>query len=355
MAVTLKDIAKKAGVSYSTVSRAVNKETQMLVNPRTREHVLRAVEKYGYAPHRYTRNLKVRIKKNYMFGFIADVFPHHMMGEFARRVLFGAQEAAENLHVDLEIFPLLNRKAGEISRQVLLGHVLDGLLIFGSEGRGTFSDRLAELNIPVVTVNGYEPGQEEKNYVYGDGRKASREAVEHLISQGYMKIAMVIGSAITHDTEQRLLGYEDALRAHGLSISPNLVFQGGLSKKSGYEVGREIWARLGSLPRAIFCTNDDVAIGILKFCHAQGVCVPGEVAIVCFDDGDQASYAVPSLTAIRQPAIELGRRAVYLLNNLLEKKCAAPQRIEVPTELIIRDSSVLGPRVVEPIVKALRA
>ncbi|MBI4430765.1 MAG: LacI family DNA-binding transcriptional regulator [Candidatus Omnitrophica bacterium] len=340
MAVTLKDIAKSAGVSYSTVSRVVNRETANLVNSRTRERVLRAVEKYGYVPNRYARSLKVNIRQTRIIGFTSAWFPHIFMGEFVGKIMTGAFDECEKRRYDIELFPVIRGETGEISRQLLFGRMLDGILVFGYEGGGDFFERLMSLDIPHAIVNCYEPSQKKRNFVYCDGRKAASTAVTHLMDQGYREVAIIVGSAVTHDAKQRLLGYEDALKAHGLDINPDMIFQGSFVKSSGYEIGEQILKSRRHLPRAVFCSNDDIAIGLLRLCHDRGIRCPEEVALVGFDDTDQAAYTFPPLTTIQQPAVELGQRAVQLLDDLIEKRVSSPVHLEVPTKLIVRSSSI---------------
>ena len=343
MAVTLKDIAKRTGVSYSTVSRAVNQETANLVNPRTREKVLKAVEKYGYIPNRYARSLKVNIKQTRIIGFTSAWFPHIFMGEFVGKIMTGAFEECEKRRYDIELFPVIHGDAGEISKQLLFGRILDGILVFGYEGGGDFFDRLISLDIPHVIVNCYDPAAKQKNFVYCDSRKAARTAVEHLIEQEYREIAIIVGSAVTHDATQRLLGYEDALKAHSIGVNPDLIYQGSFVKSSGYEIGQQILRSKRRLPRAVFCSNDDIAIGLLHFCQERGIRCPEDVALVGLDDAEHASYTVPSLTTVEQPGVQLGQRAVHLLDDLIEKRVSAPVHVEVPTRLVIRNSSVTKP------------
>jgi DNA-binding LacI/PurR family transcriptional regulator len=341
MAVTLKDIAEKTGVSYSTVSRAVNQETAHLVNPHTLECVLKAVEKYGYLPNRYARSLKVNIKQTRIIGFVSAGFPHIFMGEFVGKIMTGVIDECEKRRYDIEFFPVIRGDAGEISKQLLFGRILDGILLFGYEGGGDFFDQLIDLDIPHAIVNGYDPSAKNRNFVFCDGRNAARTAVQHLIDQGYREIAIIMGSAAMHDAQQRLLGYEDALKANSIEVNPDLIYQGSFVKSSGYEIGQAILNARGYLPRAIFCSNDDMAIGLLKFCHEQGIRCPEDVAIVGFDDTEQSAYTVPALSTVEQPAIELGQRAVQLLDDLIEKRRVAPVCIEVPTKLAIRSSSSL--------------
>jgi len=177
MAVTLKDIAKRTGVSYSTVSRAVNQETADLVNLRTREKILRAVEKYGYIPNRYSRSLKVNVKQTRIIGFASALFPHIFMGEFLGKIMSGAFEECEKRRYDIELFPVIHGDAGEISKQLLFGQILDGILIFGYETAADFFDRLIDLNTPHVIVNSYDPSAKQKNFVYCDSSKSDRMAM----------------------------------------------------------------------------------------------------------------------------------------------------------------------------------
>lgn len=337
MPVTLKDIAEKINVSYSTVSRAVNPETAKLVNPRTRKRVLEAVKKYGYVANRSAAILRRNIKQAPIIGFTSDQFPHFLCGEYPVKVFNGVIEEAEKLGCDVELFPVLQGNSNELSNQLKLRRGLDGVVIYGHESRPEFARALAELQISRVAIGNCQNQMTYPAFVFCDGRKGAQTAVEHLIKLGRKRIAIILGSTGSIDARWRFEGYRAALTKHQMPVIDELIFQGGFNRLSGYEQGLKMLEHM-PFPDAVFCSNDDMAIGLLKALHEKGMRCPDDVAVIGFDNIEQAEYTIPSLTTLAQPANQLGRSAVSLLLKLIQNPDAEIQPIEIPTELIVRQS-----------------
>ncbi len=351
MPTTLKDIANKINVSYSTVSRAVNPETAALVNPKTRKRVLEAVKKYGYATNRSAAMLRRQITQAPIIGFTSDQFPHFLCGEYPVKVFSGIITEAEKQGCDIELFPVLQGNSNELSRQLQLKRSLDGVVIYGHESRPEFAKALAELQIPTVAIGNCQ-GQTAtyRFYVYCDGRAGAEKAIEHLLGLGRRRIAIILGSVGSIDAQLRFEGYRSVLTRHGIPVMKELIFQGGFNRVSGFEQGQKI-LQSRPLPDAVFCSNDDMAIGLLRAMDKVGVQCPQDIAVVGFDDIEQAEYTVPPLTTIIQPAQQLGQNAVALLLKHIQNPDLDLKPIEIPTQLIVRQSC--GARVQAPAYSAV--
>ncbi len=350
MPTTLKDIANKINVSYSTVSRAVNPETAALVNPKTRKRVLEAVKKYGYVTNRSAAMLRRQITQAPIIGFTSDQFPHFLCGEYPVKVFSGIIAEAEKQGCDIELFPVLQGNSNELSRQLQLRRNLDGVVIYGHESRPEFAQALAGLQIPTVAIGNCQGANATyRYYVYCDGRTGAQKAVEHLIQLGKRRIAIILGSAGSIDAQLRFEGYCAALKTQGIPVLKELIFQGGFNRVSGFEQGQKI-LESKLLPDAVFCSNDDMAIGLLRAMDKVGVRCPQDIAIIGFDDIEQAEYTVPPLTTIVQPADKLGQNAVALLLKLIQNPGLDLKPLEIPTQLIVRQSC--GARIQAPAYSA---
>ncbi|MBI4431459.1 MAG: LacI family DNA-binding transcriptional regulator [Candidatus Omnitrophica bacterium] len=337
MPTTLKDIAKKINVSYSTVSRAINPDTARLVNPRTRKRVLEAVKKYGYVTNHSAAMLRRQIAQAPIIGFTSDQFPHFLCGEYPVKVFSGVIAEAEKQGCDIELFPVLQGNSIELSRQLQLKRNLDGVVIYGHESRPEFAKALAELQIPTVAIGNCQGQSSYHFYVYCDGRIGAQAAVEHLLRLGRRRIAIILGSVGSIDAELRFEGYRLALKKSGIPVEKELVFQGGFNRASGFEQGQKILSSK-PYPDAIFCSNDDMAIGLLRAMDESGIRCPEDIAVVGFDDIEQAQYTIPPLTTITQSADRLGQSAVALLLQHIRNPEQELNPIEIPTHLIVRQS-----------------
>lgn len=341
MAVTLKDIAGKVGVSYSTVSRAVNQETAGLVNERTRERVLRAAAKYGYIPHRHTRTLKLSIKQTRVVGFAYSWPKDSAQGEFVDRVLNGVYEGCEMNHCDVEVFPVRNGHAGEVSRQIFSSRLLDGILIFDDGENPRFFDQLfSSEDIPRILIRRSEPSRLEQNCVYVSSRKAGQRAATHLIAQGRRRIVVIAGPSEWYETKPFTQGVQDALSSHGRRADAKYVFRIPSIKEDGRETGTEALYLGASVSDAVICSHDRIALRLIRLCQERGIRVPEDIAIVGSGDTEHAGFSTPMLTSVRYPADEIGRIAAWMFYDRVSKKQSMPVQVEVPVELAIRDSSL---------------
>jgi LacI family transcriptional regulator len=334
MALTLEEIAKRAGVSRSTVSRVVNNHPS--VSDQVRERVWSVIEETGYQPHAAARSLVTRRTRT-----IGAIIPHAVMtlfiDPFFPLLLSGITETC-NDHGYYLMLSLFNGPATEeelYRRQVHSGH-LDGVIVASTRIDDPLIPTLLDDNVPCILVGRHPDSR--AGYVDFDNVAASRMAVEHLIRVGHRRIATVTGPLSMASGQDRLAGYCQALEAHRIPVEEALIVEGDYTEGGGAMGMQRL---LSASPTAVFAASDTMALGALKALREANLRVPQDVALVGFDDIPVAAALEPALTTVRQPIERLGSMAAELLLNLLENPpdAQAPaHRIVLPAKLIVRDS-----------------
>lgn len=301
--VTIRDVAAEAGVSITTVSRALNESGR--VGPATRDRVLSAARRLGYEPNDLARSLHGKAT-----GTIAVLVPD-ITNPFFPELVKGVQEVATehgrllllcqtSEDTDVAVQELLHLRRKRVDGVVLVG---------GLAGSDELTTALAGL--PVVTVD-RDTTVDDARVVRSDHRHGGLLATEHLIELGHERIAHIRGPAHLSVAQDRHDGYRKALEEAGLTYDDSLVVEGDFLEESGYDGLRALRRRRRPFT-AVFCGNDLMAIGALRALEDVGLAVPDEVSVVGFDDIHLASYLRPGLTTVHQPIQELGRRAAAML------------------------------------------
>ncbi|TCJ15621.1 LacI family transcriptional regulator [Rubrobacter taiwanensis] len=330
----IRDVAQRAGVSISTVSRVLN-DTGYPVKPETRQRVLEAVEELGFRPNDLARGL--HLKRTRTVGLVIPDITNPYYPELALGV--EATASGEGYSV---IFCNTNRRAEKLEHyvDVLLQKRADGIIIAGG---GTdfspVSQVLSDFDIEAAVI-----GRHNLPFpsVQIDNVGAAYEATSHLVELGHERIAFISGPLSLTSVQDRLNGYREALRRRGIERDDRLVREGDFQPESGYSAARSLLQ--GSVrPTAIFAANDRMAIGAMAAAFDLGMEVPEEVSIVGFDDITMASYVRPALTTVSLPGYEMGASAMRLILKLISgKEC--PRVTWLPAELVVRDSSGPPPR-----------
>lgn len=330
-AARIKDVAKLAEVSTATVSRALATPERVSVETRTR--VLEAIAKIGYVPNTAARTL--RSQKTHMVLVVLPDLANTFFSKILRGIEETLFEAGYGMIIgDLDGSPEKETHfaaftaAGRVDGAILLnGH------LFGQsrDGKGP----AARLGIPLVALCEAIPGAHIPQ-IEIDNRDAASRMTRHLASLGHRRIAYVSGPAGNVLETERFQGYRDGLRASGLSFDPALVLTGDFTLESGVRAGQDLVAR-AERPTAVFCTSDEMAIGLMRTLSSAGVRVPDDISVAGFDDIEFAAAVQPALTTIYQPRRELGQRAAAVLIDLLQGR-STQMRIRLKSELVIRDS-----------------
>ena len=330
----LEDIAKKAGVSRSTVSRVINNDRY--VSSDTRERVMRVIEQENFQPNPAARALVTR--RTEIIGVVIPNTENIFFTDnsYFPMLLAGLGEATRlrDYAMLLWLGELTNKDEHWI-RKISTSRQADGLVIASLTHDHPLFPRLLEMNAPFVMIDRPLQYEDRISYVTIDNIHSAETAVEHLALHGRRRIAHITGHVEISDGRDRLIGYQNALVKAGLPVDPNLIYYGKFTRTAGYHGMKYL---LQHKPDAVFAGGDTIAVGALQAITESGLRVPDDIAIIGFDDIDVARQSTPSLTTMRQPVQQKGAIAAQLLMDLIEGKLESPQHILLPTELVIRGS-----------------
>lgn len=326
-AVTIHDIAREAGVSPSTVSRVLNGNVPV-AEPK-RSAVLAVIERRSFRPNAVARGLARGTT-----GAVG-VLTQALSSQFYGEILFGVEQglrgspyhpviASGNWHSDEELAAV----------DLLITRRVEALVILG----GFLSDeRLQQLasDLPLVVVGRGAAGL-DTYCLRVDDEHGAYQATRYLIELGHRRIVHVTGALSHEDAHDRCRGYERALVEAGLPADPQLIVEGAYTEQSGLLATQALLSR-GTQFTAIFAANDQMAYGVRLALYRRGLRVPDDVSLVGFDNLNGSAYAIPPLTTMRQPTMDMGRAAAQALLRLLDGQ--APALPTLATELIIRESA----------------
>jgi LacI family transcriptional regulator len=327
--VTIVDVADEAGVSYTTVSRVINNKGN--VRPETRERVLMAMTRLGYVVDQRARSLAGG--RSQVIGLLVPDAGTSYIGEVIR----GIDAELVTAQYDLILYTTHHRKTKESAYVVTLTRGLaDGLLLVLPRNPKACMETLRQHHFPHVLIDHRGSG-DAVPAVAAANWQGAYSATEHLIELGHQRIGFVTGDMDQICAQDRLAGYETALADHGITLDPELVYEGDFFQHSGY-AGANALLELNSPPTAIFASNDVSAFGVMEAVREHGLRIPDDISIVGFDDIPQAAHVHPPLTTVRQPLEEMGRTATRMLLEHIKDSHCPLKRVELPTELVLRQS-----------------
>jgi LacI family transcriptional regulator len=330
---TLVDIAKKAGVSRSTVSRVVNADPN--VSDVVRERVLGVIQDTGYHPNAAARTLASQhswtigllLPNSVSFFFTDPFYPHLTKGIAQACNRYGYTLAlflVDTKEDEEKIFPRVSRKG-----------LLDGVIVqAGNHGDQKIIGNLVDANMPLV-VAGRPFRSDNVSYIDIDNVGGAYKAVNHLIKLGYKRIGTISGPTNGTVGIDRMEGYLKAINESGMSLDESLIVEGDFTEAGGHLAMQNL---LSSKPDAIFAASDIMAIGAMRAAQEAKLNIPGDIAFVGFDDLPVASLTNIQLTTMRQPVNLFGTKAVEMLIDLIETSICPPRHVILDTELVVRQS-----------------
>lgn len=328
--VTIKDVAAYVGVSTATVSRVLGGKGG--VRPELEQRVRRAVEELQYRPNQAARRLRSRKAK------IIGVLVSDIRIPFFASIVVGIDRILQ----EAGFLPLLGNTFDSLrSEQAHISTFLsEGVsgVIFAAADSGDVSNygRLQDAQIPLVAID-RTPGNLQVDTVQVANAQAANQAVSHLIHEGHRRIALIAGPHQISTAVERQVGYEMALEAAGLPVDENLIRVGDYTLEGGYRAMRLLLEN-ENLPTAVFITNNVMTLGALQFLNERGFDIPGDLAVIGYDDMPWAASLRPPLTVVAQPDYEIGVLAARLMLDRLREPESSVKHITLEARLIVRAS-----------------
>ncbi len=326
MKLTISDIARKAGVSKTTVSRVLNNRPD--VDDDTRKKILKIIEDLNYIPSHTAKCLSTG-KRN-LIGLIVPSLSSYFSLEIIRGVAKGISDSRYEL-------VLYTTGMSEYNEQIYLraikGDLVDGIIIvLPRDHKENYLHSAHEIPIIAVDYSGIEI---QYPRITATNVKGAYEGTKYLISLGHNRIGFITGLMDLGCSQERLQGFTQAMNEADLDIDESLIGNGDFTRLSGELIAKE-WLSRTIKPTAIFCSNDEMALGVLDVAEERQMKIPSELSLMGFDDINEARLRKPSLTTIKQPLFEMGNRAALGLIDLMTGNTINSQTLE--TELIIRES-----------------
>lgn len=331
--VLLKDVAKRAKVDISTVSRALSNSP--LLKEETKREILALAEELGYYPDALARGLASKRTRN-----IGLVLPDMtaLQGPFYTEVLRGIEQKADENNYSLLLTTIKDRESSKIYLPLIKGRRLDGFLLINEYISIEELDFLIKEDISFVVLDRFfkEP---KISCVASDNVGGAKSVVKYLAGLGHRKIGFITGQKMFSASRERMKGYIQALKENKIPFRESLVIEGSFQNgvTSGYKCAMELFSRT-LRPTAIFAGNDEIAMGVFQAVRDMDLKVPKDISVVGFDDAQFAAHLTPALTTVKQYGYEIGYQSCEMLINILNKNPIETNKIKIPTELIIRDS-----------------
>ncbi|UQU62047.1 LacI family DNA-binding transcriptional regulator [Couchioplanes caeruleus] len=327
--VTISTIARAAGVSVPTVSRVLNGHSD--VSAQTRARVEQLLQQHGYR----RRNSRQQTGRT---GLLDLVF-NDLDSPWAVELIRGVEDVAHASGVGTVVSAVHRRPmATRQWLQNLRARSSAGVIFVNSELTATVSTELTRLGIPVVVVDPVGNSESDVPTIGATNWAGGLSATEHLAKLGHRRIGFIAGPRHVMCSRARFDGYRAGMEAAGLRVDEDLIRQGDFYHESGYVRGAELLARPDP-PTAIFAASDQMALGVYEAARRRGLRVPDDVSVMGFDDLPEARWSSPPLTTIRQPLAEMGGLAARTALRLAQGDRVAAPRVELSTELILRDST----------------
>ncbi len=333
---TIVDIARDVGVSYKSVSRALNDEPHVAKDLRTR--VLEAAKRLNYHPNLLAQSLVRR--RSFLIGLVYE----NPSPSYTVQLQMGVLSRLETERYRLIVIPVrsVQEKAGEIVG-LLRSAALDGVVLSPpASDHPVILDELGAAEMPFVRIAPTRLFEIGPNTLLDDIAGA-REIAAHLIALGHTDIAIIKGDPTHHSSEARLIGYGQAMAEAGIELRVDRLEQGNYTFDSGYAATTRILAAR-IRPTAIIAQNDDMAVGALMAARDAGLTIPGDISVVGFDDAEISRLVWPRLTTIRQPVFEMAFAATDMLINRLDGKKQAKDRTHDHSLLVRASSGPPAPR-----------
>lgn len=333
--ITGQNVADLAGVSRTTVSLVLNDVKGVNISAETRKKVHEAAERLGYVPNASAQALATRRAK--AIGLVMTRSPHHIASDtFLPQIIGGLLEVVKQNQLRLLIESVEVEHQDRVYLRLIRAKHIDGMILLTPRVNDVGLNKLEEADVPTVLM-----GKLEKSRLYSvdvDNRLAARKAVKYLLELGHTRIACISNAPASYSASpERVLGYQDALLAAGITPDDDLIRYADFDPQSGFDSMQSL-LNSGTEFSAVFIASDNVTMGAKAALRAAGLRVPEDISIVGFDDIPWAQFSDPPLSTIRLPAQELARTACLLLMDLMRGSEPEEKNLVLDTELVVRQS-----------------
>lgn len=326
--VTIKEVAKEAGVAISTVSNVLNGVD--VVSKDKKQKVLEAVEKLKYVPNMNAKILKSN-KKNTIGLFLPSI-----QGDFYRMLMQAIHLQCKLKGYLLNIY-ISNENTSEEIYSMIISSGVEGAIVMNDQLNNEYIDRIAQQNLPIVFIDREYAGERMSGVVI-DHKEGATLAMEYLVKQGHRRIGYIHGID-NSDDDARYQSYLNVMSKYKLPLDENIILNGYFEEAVAYSEMRVVLLKGIELPDAFFCANDEMAWGCIRALTEAGYSVPEKVSVIGYDDIALSSYYNPSLTTIHSPVTELGNVSASELFRIIGlKETVQGQMIQLKPNLVVRDS-----------------
>ncbi len=339
---TIRDVARESGVSIGTVSNVFNNSTDA-IRPETRDRVLEAARQLRYRPNGVARGLVQR--RTQTLGILFHAGSAMAVSDpYTSAILHGILQGCVPKGYSTLLYPksFLN---GQYNLNQLADGRADGILVVAPGQDDTAAGALTALGVPVVVVSARQEAKDRILSVDVDNKQGAYIATQHLLSLGHRRIAHLTGDPRQRSAHEREAGFREAMAAEGVPVDETMVISCGYHGGEACEPTNRL-LKLAKPPTAIFCANDNLAIGVLLAARTAEVAVPAQLSIIGFDDAPATALVTPPLTTIRHPLPEIGRRAAELLIEKLEHRAGDQDTLSEENGIAAAIPVILEPKLV---------
>ncbi len=344
MTVTIKDIAEVAGVSHTTVSRALHGHPRISAD--TIERIQQIAAELGYVPNTAARGLKTSQSR------VLGVIVRRIVDPFFSEVLQGIEDVLHEAGYSLFLTASHRDPTREKEIMQVMGERrVDGVIVSSTQIQPEQIRQMDRFKVPLVLINNQAIDEPDIHSVYHDDVDGSQKVAQHLIGLGHTRIAFLGNERGGKTNAERVDGYRTALQQAGLTFSPDYIVVGPNGQPDGGSTGMQQILNLSPQPTAVVCYNDLMAIGAVQAVQQAGLNVPDDISLTGFDNIELAAYVSPPLTTFHQPKYELGREAALMMLRVLADRntpalgkvetavSTQPEVIRLRGELIVRQST----------------
>lgn len=328
MSVTIKDIAKLANVSHTTVSRALNNSPY--INSETKARIKALAKELNYVPNYNAKSLV--LLKSYIIGVFFSSISEGTSDTFFHEIVKGLNKVMDKKY-NLVIRGIDNY---EYSHPIDNKNVDGVIVVSQSKNDDSFIQTIIEKNIPMVVINRAINEEGIVNILSND-TKGSYDAVEYLIHNNHKKIGLIQGNMEFESSTYRKKGYIMALEKNNIKINNDYILSGKYTLESGYDNMKKL-LKLKNRPTAVFCANDDIAVGAMKAVFESGLSVPEDISIIGFDNSNFCNYVTPTLTSVKKDSLTMSEIGGLYLLDIINKKNLNKDKIFIESRLVVRDS-----------------